>query len=66
VPVVTGATARFVYQIRRLPDGEELALGHTVHACIDARGKVARIPKTLRELLSGGAPPPPPAPASGR
>jgi acyl-CoA thioesterase FadM len=64
--VVTGATARFVYQIRRLPDGEELASGHTVHACIDARGKVARIPKTLRELLTSGAPLPPPAPASGR
>jgi len=71
VPVVTGATARFVYEIRRLPDGEELASGHTVHACIDARGKVARLPKALRELLSNGrvsgaAPPPPPAPASGR
>ncbi len=50
MPVVTGATARFVYEIRRLPDGEELASGHTVHACIDARGKVARLPKALREL----------------
>ncbi|HEY6476773.1 MAG TPA: thioesterase family protein [Polyangia bacterium] len=66
VPEVTGATARFVYQIRRLPDGEELASGHTVHACIDARGKVSRLPHALRERLSGGAPPPPPAPASGR
>ena len=69
VPLVTGATARFVYEIRRLPDGEELASGHTVHACIDARGKVARLPKALRDLLGRGlsaaAPPPPPAPTSG-
>jgi acyl-CoA thioester hydrolase len=70
VPQIGGASARFVYQIRRLPDGEELVSGHTVHACIDARGKVARLPRTLRDLLnkevSAGAPPPPPAPASGR
>jgi len=54
VPQVTGATARFVYEIRRLPDGEELASGHTVHACIDARDKVVRIPQALREKLSKG------------
>ena len=71
IPEVRGASARFIYEIRRLPDGEELASGHTVHACIDARGKVARLPRALRELLvegrlSAGAPPPPPAPASGR
>jgi acyl-CoA thioester hydrolase len=66
VPEVRGASARFVYRIRRLPDGEELASGHTVHACIDARGNVARLPPALRERLSGGGPPPPPAPASGR
>src|SRR5579863_10511836 len=66
VPEVTGATARFVYQIRRLPDGEELASGHTVHACIDARDKVVRIPQALRARLTGAAPPPPTAPASGR
>jgi acyl-CoA thioester hydrolase len=66
VPEVTGATARFVYEIRRLPDGEELASGHTVHACIDARERVVRIPQSLRERLSAGAPPPPTALASGR
>jgi acyl-CoA thioester hydrolase len=66
VPEVTGATARFVYQIRRFSDGEELASGFTVHACIDGRGKVSRIPQSLRDRLTGGAPPPPPAPASGR
>lgn len=66
VPEVGGASARFVYEIRRLPDGELLVEGHTVHACIDAAGKVSRIPAQLREALSGAAPPPPPAPASGR
>jgi acyl-CoA thioester hydrolase len=66
VPEITGATARFVYQIRRVSDGEELASGHTVHACIDAREKVVRIPQSLRDRLTGGAPPPPSAPASGR
>jgi acyl-CoA thioester hydrolase len=65
VPAVTGAKARFVYEIRRLPDGEELASGHTVHACVDGRGRVTRLPAALRERLSAGAPPPPPAPASG-
>jgi acyl-CoA thioester hydrolase len=66
VPEIGGASARFVYEIRRLPDGETLAAGHTVHACIDVTGKVKRIPPELRAALSVGAPPPPPAPASGR
>ena len=56
VPEVTGATARFVYEIRRLPDREELASGHTVHACIDRRDKVVRIPQALRERLSSKGP----------
>jgi acyl-CoA thioester hydrolase len=65
VPEVGGASARFVYEIRRLPDGELLVEGHTVHACIDAAGKVSRIPAPLRGALSGPAPPPPPARSSG-
>jgi acyl-CoA thioester hydrolase len=54
VPEVGGASARFEYSIRRIDDGELLATGHTVHACIDLRGKVARLPQALRELLSRG------------
>ena len=65
VPQVGGASARFVYQLRRLPDGELLVEGHTVHACIDAAGKVSRIPAAFRAALSGSGPPPPPARASG-
>ena len=48
---VRGASARFGYEIRRLPDGESLVDGHTVHACIDAEGRVARIPSELRAAL---------------
>ncbi|HLK89245.1 MAG TPA: thioesterase family protein [Polyangia bacterium] len=54
VPEVGGASARFEYLIRRISDGEALASGHTVHACIDTRGKVARLPAELRGLLSRG------------
>ena len=49
---VRGASARFVYAIRRLPDGEALVDGHTIHACIDRAGRVARIPSELRAALS--------------
>ena len=45
-------SVRFEYEIRRLPDGEKLVSGHTVHACIDARGKVARLPKALARSCS--------------
>jgi acyl-CoA thioester hydrolase len=65
VPKVGGASARFDYEIRRLPDGELLVDGHTVHACIDAAGKVTRIPRLLRDALSVTAAPPPPVPAPG-
>ena len=68
---VRGASARFVYEIRRLPDGESLVDGHTVHACIDADGRVARIPTELRAALgspnrpSGPSALPPPLRARG-
>jgi acyl-CoA thioester hydrolase len=65
VPEVRGASARFDYQIRRLPDGEVLVDGHTVHACVDAQGRVARIPAALREALNAPAARPPQAPARG-
>ena len=68
VPEVGGASARFVYQLRRLADGDLLVEGHTIHACINAAGKATRIPAALRAALSAftaSGPPPPPAPASG-
>jgi acyl-CoA thioester hydrolase len=66
VPKLGGASARFEYEIRRLPDGALLVDGHTVHACIDAAGKVSRIPRGLRDALSATAEPPPPAREPGR
>ena len=52
IPEVRGASARFIYEIRRVSDGEPLVDGHTVHACIDAAGRVARIPSELRRALA--------------
>ena len=51
VPEVNGASAKFVYEIRRLPQGEPLVEGHTVHACVDGAGKVTRLPAALRLAL---------------
>ena len=68
IPEVRGASARFVYEIRRLPDGESLVDGYTVHACIDGEGRVARIPSELRAALgaaSGTNGLPPLSPARG-
>jgi acyl-CoA thioester hydrolase len=69
IPEVRGASARFVYEIRRLPDGEPLVDGHTVHACVDGEGRIVRLPPALRAALGapvpvnapGGRPPPDPA-----
>ncbi|HZL19136.1 MAG TPA: thioesterase family protein [Polyangia bacterium] len=52
VPKVGGASARFEYEIRRATDGALLVEGHTLHACIDATGKPARLPQSLRDALS--------------
>jgi acyl-CoA thioester hydrolase len=49
------ASARFGYRVLR-EDGELLATGHTVHACVDLAGKVQRLPKALLDALSAGEP----------
>jgi acyl-CoA thioester hydrolase len=44
---------RFDYAVRR---GDELlAEGHTVHACVDANGRLRRIPPELRAAFAEGA-----------
>jgi len=48
------ASARFEYRILR--DGEVVATGHTVHACVDTEGRVRRMPRELLERLSVGEP----------
>ena len=37
------ASARFTYEVRRGPD--LLATGFTVHACVDATGRIRRLPE---------------------
>jgi len=46
------ASARFAYRILR--EGELLATGHTVHACVDLEGKVRRMPPGLLQKLAAG------------
>jgi acyl-CoA thioester hydrolase len=48
------ASARFAYRILR--DGELLATGHTVHACVDREGRVKRMPEGLLARLADGEP----------
>jgi acyl-CoA thioester hydrolase len=48
------ASARFAYRILR--DGEVLATGHTVHACVDREGRVKRLPPELVSALAAGEP----------
>ena len=51
---VRRASARFGYRIVR--DGEVVATGHTMHACVDLEGHVRRIPAELRERLGEAEP----------
>ncbi len=55
LPQIGGASVRFVYEIRRLADGELLVEGHTVLACVDAAGKVSRLPNGVRAALNAKA-----------
>ena len=50
---VRRASARFSYRIVR--DGEVVATGHTVHACVDREGRIQRMPRELVERLGGTA-----------
>jgi acyl-CoA thioester hydrolase len=50
------ASARFEYRLLR--QGELLATGHTVHACVDLEGRLRRLPAELvAHLGRGGATP---------
>jgi len=52
------ASVQFAYELRRLPEGELLASGHTIHACINQQGKVTPLPDEVREILGLSAAPP--------
>jgi acyl-CoA thioester hydrolase len=45
------ATLDFSYKITRKNDGEILAEGWTRHACVDEKGKVAKISQALASTL---------------
>ena len=55
---VRRASARFDYRLVR-DDGELLATGHTLHACVDLEGRVQRMPKELLDRLAAGESPAP-------
>lgn len=49
---VGGASIRFGYRITRESDASLIAEGYTLHACVDNRGKVKRLPSEVRKMLS--------------
>lgn len=53
--LLTPVRIRFDYEVCRLQDDAVSALGHTVHAAIDANGRPCRLPARVRELVAGPA-----------
>jgi acyl-CoA thioester hydrolase len=49
------ARLRFDYDVRRDADGELLASGYTVHACVDRKRKVLKPPGYLLQILKAHA-----------
>ena len=46
--IVSPVRVRFDYQVVRASDTATLATGHTVHASLDASGKLRRLPDRVR------------------
>lgn len=46
---VRGASLRFDYRVTA--EGQPIADGYTVHACVDRSGKVLRLPEDVRALF---------------
>jgi len=49
--LLTPVRIRFDYEVVRVAEGSLAALGHTVHAAVDAGGKPCRLPPRVREML---------------
>ena len=49
---VRRASARFTYRLLR--EGDLLATGFTLHACVDPGGRIRRLPAELVRCLTGG------------
>ena len=49
--LVTPVRIRFDYELRRSEEAQAAAIGHTIHAAVDGRGRPCRLPARVRELL---------------
>jgi acyl-CoA thioester hydrolase len=49
--VITPVRLRFDYELRREPGDPPAAVGHTIHAAVDANGRPCRLPARVRELI---------------
>jgi acyl-CoA thioester hydrolase len=49
--LLTPVRIRFDYEVVRVAEATLAALGHTVHAAVDAEGKPCRLPPRVREML---------------
>ncbi len=54
--LLTPVRVRFDYQVHRAEDETPLAIGHTVHAAVDAGGRPVRLPARVRRLLESAEP----------
>jgi acyl-CoA thioester hydrolase len=50
--MVSRARVKFNYEIARRADQAVVAAGHTIHAAVDPRGKLCRLPEWLRQALA--------------
>ena len=49
--LLTPVRVRFDYDVMRVADGTLAAVGHTVHAAVDAAGKLCRLPQRVKDML---------------
>jgi acyl-CoA thioester hydrolase len=51
VALLTPVRLRFDYEVIRIADGALAAIGHTVHAPLDANSKPCRLPGRIRDMI---------------
>ena len=49
--VLTPVRIRFDYELRRPEEAQAAAIGHTIHAAVDDKGRPCRLPARVRDLL---------------
>jgi acyl-CoA thioester hydrolase len=49
--VVSPVRIKFSYELVRPSDNATLAIGHTIHAALDAAGRPRRLPESVRTLM---------------